>query len=324
VINSSGAFVGAGVNCPGYGIEGGTGFFGVSPGSNTTVLTAYGDIVCNFSYLSSGQVTANAFAMYPGWFFTNSPSASGVNIDSGAGAVSCTTLIQHISGAGDVTCALNGIWNGHGVQTASDVDGGNLGITGYGYVVNSSGVFVGSAVNTGGAVIAGGGVQTTNVSASGSISATSGYSGGEFAGAGVNVGSNGIQGGFVESTGNLSVLGSATINGTLQAGTLTASGNISANGQVSGGTMYASGGYGGGAFQGAGVNVGGYGINGAYLQTSGNLSVGGTGQVSGTFEAGGFQQVGGSPGVSSVVSWQGLDGTTHQLVFQAGICAEAY
>lgn len=134
VINSSGAFQGAGVNCPSYGVGCGSVSCGASAYQSGQVACLM--LTCNSTTINNSGVSTNSVYSsggYTGGAFNGSNvSVSGSVVGGGVtsnGDMNCSGTYYNQG----ITCISNGIFSGHGVQTTSAVYAGSFGI--YGVVV---------------------------------------------------------------------------------------------------------------------------------------------------------------------------------------------
>lgn len=180
VINTAGAFVGAGVNVGNFGIEGGNIQAGTAQAPGNVVATQYveannGFVVTNFSgqivinsagtfvgagvsvngaistntgfYIGGNQVINNS-DQFVGYGGVNTPGSVTGDLLTSTGNVQCANAYYNSGANGNVLVISNGIFSGNGVQTTSDVFSGLFGIEAGG-AAGSPGNFLGITINGG-------------------------------------------------------------------------------------------------------------------------------------------------------------------------------
>lgn len=307
VINSSGAFVGAGVNVGSFGLAAATvNVTGQGQQPNATVLTVHGDITCSESIDCAGQVIGAAYAINgteasppnSGGFVINGNGAfvgSGVDvtgqtpvagpsggircIDLQANSVSVLGPIQGIQTAGEegALLALGAVVS----ADASSATTGGPAVTGGYYVQPLNGTPIQCISSTG--IYTGQGVQTQSDVFSGLFGIVAGGA----AGAPTNM--TGASGTFTDGSASITIWGGIITaftsgsgggggGGTGTFATITVNGNINMN---QGGQMYVNGVevissagiFGGNGLQSTGAVYGsGFGITGQSLGVSGSFT----------------------------------------------------
>lgn len=240
VINAQGQFVGPGVNTGSQGIQTQYLQAGTSAAPGNVVATQF--VEANNGYVITGftgQTVINSAGAFVG---------AGVDVTGNGGFGIKANYIESegniVANGGSVECTVAFV------------------VSGFGTVINSSGQWVGPPISSsGGGPVFNAQVAGTSFALTGNQANPVINTSGAFVGAGVNVGSFGITGAYIQSNGN--VVSTAWVEAN--------NGYVITNFSGPNNAVINSA----GAFVGAGVAVGTYGIQGGNVQSSGSVTAAG-------------------------------------------------